>query len=207
MIFNTMKIFMINGHQYYPFAEGKLNQALFEKMQNLFKDKGFEVKTTTIQDGYQIEEELDKHQWADVIVLQSPVNWMMPTWTFKKYVDEVYTAGMNGSLCTGDGRSRENPKANYGRGGSLQGKKYMLSLTFNAPEESFNDKDEYLFQGKSVDDLFFPTHMNFRFFGMEALETFACFDVMKNGDIENDFKRLEDHINKNFSNLELQKVG
>lgn len=48
--------------------------------------------------------------------------------------------------------------------------------------------------------------MNFRFFGMEALETFVCFDVMKNADIENDFKRLGDHINKNFSSLEIEVV-
>ena len=43
-------------------------------------------------------------------------------------------------------------------------KKYMLSLTFNAPKEAFNNVNEYLFQGKNVDDLFFPMHMNFRFF-------------------------------------------
>jgi modulator of drug activity B len=30
-------------------------------------------------------------------------------------------------------------------------------------------------------------HLNFKFFGMEPLPTFACFDVMKNPDIENDF--------------------
>ena len=74
----------------------------------------------------------------------------------------------------------------------------MLSLTFNAPAEAFNAPDEYLFQGKSVDDLFFPAHMNFRFFGMEPMKTFACHDVMKNPEIERDFERLEDHLNDQF---------
>jgi modulator of drug activity B len=74
----------------------------------------------------------------------------------------------------------------------------MLSLTFNAPKEAFDDESEYLFQGKSVDDLFFPMHMNLRFFGMTPLPTFASFDVMKNADIENDFQRFSTHIQKTF---------
>ncbi len=43
-----------------------------------------------------------------------------------------------------------------------------------------------------------PTHMNFRFFGMEPLPTFACYDVLKNPDVENDFRRFDEHIAKHF---------
>ena len=113
-------------------------------------------------------------------------------------MDEVYTAGMDETLCDGDGRTRENPQHNYGFGGTLNGKKYMISLIFNAPKESFGNNDEYLFQGNSVDDLIFPMHMNFRFFAMEEMETFVSFDVMKNPEVENDFKRFENHINNHF---------
>lgn len=105
---------------------------------------------------------------------------------------------MAGALCNGDGRKADAPTFNYGKGGTLQGKKYLLSLTFNAPLQAFNDKDEYLFQGKDVDDLFFPMHMNFRFFGMASLPTFACFDVMKNPDVENDFFRFKSHLANNI---------
>ena len=97
-------------------------------------------------------------------------------------------------MCHGDGRTDEAPKANYGTGGTLAGKKYLISLTFNAPKESFDDPNEYLFQGKSVDDLLFPMHMNFRFFAMEPLETFACYDVMKNPQVEDDFQRFSQHL-------------
>ena len=135
---------------------------------------------------------------ADIVLLQTPVNWMGVPWTFKKYMDEVYTAGMGGQLCDGDGRNREAPEKQYGSGGTLVGKKYMLSLTFNAPKESFDDTGQFLFQGKGVDDLLFPMHMNFRFFGMEPLPTFACFDVMKNAEVENDFKRFAAHLGENF---------
>ena len=40
--------------------------------------------------------------------------------------------------------------------------------------------------------------MNFRFFGMEPIETFACHDVMKNPDIANDLVRFEAHLNRHF---------
>lgn len=193
-------ILLINGHQYYLLAEGRLNKTLFEKAHSYLESQNYAVKTTITQENYDVEEELKKHQWADVIILQAPVNWMMVPWSFKKYMDEVYTAGMRGALTVGDGRSAEAPKENYGTGGTMTGKKYMLSLTFNAPEEAFNNPSEYLFQGKSVDDLLFPMHMNFRFFGMAPLETFACFDVMKNADIDNDFKRFQAHLEKLFGN-------
>lgn len=191
-------ILLINAHQPYPFSEGKLNQSLVELATATLRDKGHNIRTTHSSNSYSIEEELEKHQWADCVILQSPVNWMGVPWSFKKYMDEVYTAGMGGELCRGDGRTAENPIKNYGAGGTLVGKKYLLSLTFNAPREAFEDENEYLFRGKNVDDLFCPMHMNFRFFGMESLPTFACFDVMKNPQVENDMERYTVHLNDIF---------
>lgn len=194
-VLGVMKnVFIINAHEYYPFAEGRLNQTLVEHAREHLTRNGYQVKTTTMKDDYDVDQEIEKHQWADIILLQSPCNWMMVPWSFKKYMDEVYTAGMDGRLCAGDGRSRTSPKENYGTGGTLEGKKYALSLTFNAPRESFDDPKEYLFEGKSVDDLFMPMHMNFKFFGMEALPTFACFDVMKNAQVESDLLRYAEHL-------------
>ena len=192
------KALVINAHQEYPFAKGELNKVLVDKISNFLNSKDYEIKLTTMKDDWNVEEEVEKHVWADLVILQSPVNWMGVPWSFKKYMDEVYTAGMFGKLSENDGRSKESPKKNYGAGGILTNSKYMLSLTFNAPEESFNNNDEYLFQGKSVDDLFYPQHMNFRFFGMKPLPTFACYDVMKNPNIENDFKRLDKHLQEVF---------
>lgn len=191
-------ILIINAHHQYPFAEGRLNQSMVELARKLLESKGHSLRVVETQNEYAVDQEIDNHIWADIVILQSPVNWMGVPWSFKKYMDEVYTAGMDGRLTAFDGRTEAEPKKNYGAGGSLTQTKYMLSLTFNAPEESFNDTREYLFQGKSVDDLFFPMHMNFRFFGMTPIETFACFDVMKNADIESDFQRYTDHINKHF---------
>ena len=191
-------ILIINAHHKYPFAEGRLNGSLAQMADELLSAGGHATRVVTIDEGWEVDRELENHQWADIVILQTPVNWMGVPWTFKKYMDEVYTAGMGGQLCDGDGRHRDIPDKHYGSGGTLAGKKYMLSLTFNAPEESFDDADQFLFQGKSVDDLFFPMHMNFRFFGMEPMATFACYDVMKNADAERDFKRFAAHIDGNF---------
>ncbi|MGB0842554.1 NAD(P)H-dependent oxidoreductase [Pseudoalteromonas sp. SCSIO 43088] len=190
-------VLILNAHHYYPFSEGKLNAALIEKADAFFKAKGYQTRVVNTQDEFDVETELENHQWADIVFLQSPINWMGMTWSFKKYMDEVYTAGMGGALCHGDGRHQDNPKANYGKGGTLNNTQYMMSLTLNAPAESFADATDF-FEGKSVDDLVFPMHMNFKFFGMQALPTFACYDVMKNADIDSDFARFEKHLNENF---------
>ena len=190
-------VLIINAHHYYPFSEGKLNAALIEKADAFFQAKGYQTRVVNTQDEFDVETELENHQWADIVFLQSPINWMGMTWSFKKYMDEVYTAGMGGALCHGDGRHQDNPKANYGKGGTLNNTQYMMSLTLNAPAESFADAADF-FEGKSVDDLVFPMHMNFKFFGMQAMPTFACYDVMKNADIESYFTRFEKHLNDNF---------
>lgn len=192
------KILIINAHHYYPFAEGKLNQSLVDLADETLKAKGHEVQIVHTEKEYDVDAELEKHQWADIVLLQTPMNWMMVAWSFKKYMDDVYTAGMGGAMCNGDGRHRETPKEGYGTGGTMGGKKYMLSITMNAPEESFDDPKEYLFEGKSVDDLWLPMHANFRFFDMKPLPTFVCYDVMKNAEPEKDFERFKKHLNENF---------
>ena len=192
------KAYVINAHHPSDFSKGTLNGSLVDMANRILQEKGYEVRSLDRVGDWDTATELENHHWADVILLQTPVNWMGVPWRFKQYMDDVYSAGMGGQLCNGDGRTRSDPGKQYGSGGTLVGKKYMISLTFNAPREAFDDNDQFLFQGKSVDDLFLPMHMNFRFFGMEALETFACYDVLKNPNVENDFQRFEAHIKKNF---------
>ena len=75
----------------------------------------------------------------------------------------------------------------------------MLSLTFNAPRGSLDDPRQEFFGGRGVDDLFWPIHLNFKFFGMKPLETYSCHDVLKNPEIQQDFERFEAHLDKLFS--------
>ncbi|VFS38584.1 modulator of drug activity B [Escherichia coli] len=64
-------------------------------------------------------------------------------WTVKKYIDDVFTEG-HGTLYASDGRTRKDPSKKYGSGGLVQGKKYMLSLTWNATNGSLHRKRSVL---------------------------------------------------------------
>jgi modulator of drug activity B len=191
------KALVINTHHPYESSPGRLNAALAERIESVLRSKGYEVRSTRSAEAYDVAEEAEKHRWADVIILQGPVYWMGFPWSFKKYQDEVYGL-LSGALYDGDGRHRDRPELQYGTGGLGQDKKYMLSLTYNAPRELFDNPSQYFLQGKGVDDMFLPTHLNFRFMGMEPLQTFICYDVHKDPDTENDFKRLERHLERHF---------
>ena len=114
-------VFIINAHESYPFSQGRLNGTLVQKAKEILSDKGHQVRTTTMRDDIEVARELDKHRWADFILLQTPVNWMGVPWSFKRYMGTVYSAGMDGTLCHGDGRTRSDPSRQYGSGGALFG--------------------------------------------------------------------------------------
>ncbi len=196
------KILIVNGTQPYEFAPGQLNASLTEHARNTLAAMGHEVRVTTVADGYDANAEVEAHLWADTVIMQFPVNWMGVPWVFKKYMDEVYTAGMDGRLSTGDGRTADAPKANYGMGGALNDKTYMLSVTFNAPKEAFDDVTEPFFAGDNVDDLLRPIHLIAKFLNLKPLPTFAAFDVMKNPEIETDFARFKLHLKTAFTEVE-----
>jgi len=191
------KVLIINAHQKYEgFANGKLNQTFMDTAKETLEAENCEVKITYIEKGYDIEEEIAKHEWADFIITQTPVYWFSTPWIHKKYIDEVFTAALvQGRLVVDDGRTRENPNKQYGTGGLLEGKKFMISMTWNAPSDAFSNDDQYLFEGKSIDDAFIWLNTNYKFCGAEILPSFACHDVLKNPNIDNDIKRYKVHLN------------
>ncbi len=113
-------------------------------------------------------------------------------WILKKYIDEVFTAG-HGRLYTSDGRSRSDASKKYGSGGLLQGKTYLLSVTWSAPKSAFDAPDDF-FAGAGVDVVYLPFHKANEFLGMTALPTFICNDVIKQPDIAGDIARYRQHL-------------
>ncbi|MEL6773812.1 MAG: NAD(P)H-dependent oxidoreductase [Pseudomonadota bacterium] len=191
-------ILIINGFQPNDVSEGRLNASLVERAAQRLTDAGRSVETSAIATDWDTDVELEKHARADAVILQFPVHWMGAPWGLKRYMDVVYTAGMDGRLAHGDGRTRQDPRRQYGAGGTMAGKPYLLSTTFNAPGEAFDDRDQYLFWGKGLDDLLFPIHMVYRFFDMRPLPTFAALDVHKNPQVEADFARFDAHLDSAF---------
>ena len=192
------KILIINAHQKYEgFADGKLNQTRVDLMKEELETKGCEVKLTGIEKGYDVNEEVEKHIWADAIITQSPVYWFGAPWIYKKYIDEIFTTSLvQQSLLVDDGRTRKDPSKQYGTGGKMQGKKYMLSLTWNAPKEAFDNKAQIMFQGKTVDEVFLHNTAVYKFCGVEILPSFSCFDVLKEPDIEAELEGMKVHLKK-----------
>lgn len=185
------KILILNGALPHANSKGTLNTSYAERARDMLEQRGHEVRLTNINAGYDVEAEIESHIWADKVILQFPVYWMGLPWHFKKYFDEVYTAGCDGRLCRGDGRTTEKPKENYGLGGSLTGTRYLLSVTFNAPSEGFDNPQDPFFEGASVDNLLIPVHQTLRFLGMEHAATFSAHDVVKNPETESDFARFD----------------
>ena len=191
-------ILIINAHQRYEgFAEGTLNKSLTELAEKNLKAEQHNVRTSIIEQGYAIEEEIEKHQWADVVIIQTPAYWFSVPWIFKRYIDEVYTTGM-GTLWESDGRSSTDPARKYGTGGLTRGKKYMISTTWNAPGEAFTDQDQF-FGGRDVDMVFMGLHKIYQFLGMEQLPGFNCYDVIKNPQAETDLADYSAHISRTIN--------
>jgi modulator of drug activity B len=191
------KILIINAAKQFAHSEGKLNTLLSEFARDALASAGHSVKTTAVDGDYDLEEEVGKYLWADSVIYQMPAWWMEAPWILKKYVDEVFTAGY-GKFYKDDGRTRSDASKKYGSGGMLQGKTYMLSVTWNAPLEAFTDPSQF-FEGRGVDAVYFPFHKANQFIGMSPLPTFMCNDVMKAPDIENDIIRYREHLMKVFS--------
>lgn len=193
------KVYILNGHVRWDASPGELNRSAVSFMRDVLNNRGYIVRTGAVDGPYDIDREIELHRWADFLIYQFPVNLMGLPWKAKKYMEEISMAGLDGRLANGDGRSAGAPDKNYGMGGALTGTRSMMSVTFNAPKAAFENPDEPFFRGKSIDDLLYPQHCNFRFLGVEPLPTFAFFDVMKNPTIDADFERLRGHLHHHFA--------
>lgn len=170
-------ILIVNGAKRFAHSNGELNDTLTELADTVLGELGHRVKISRADSDYEIHEEIQKYVWADVIIYQMPGWWMGAPWTVKKYMDDIFTEG-HGTLYASDGRSRSDASKKYGSGGLIHDKKYMLSLTWNAPIEAFNDPEQF-FQGVGVDGVYLPFHKANQFLGMQSLETFIVNDVIK----------------------------
>ncbi|MEG0915834.1 MAG: NAD(P)H-dependent oxidoreductase [Myroides sp.] len=197
---SNKKVLLINTHLNYPnWSEGLLNDAFHQKAKTFFLEKGFEVLETKVEDGYNADEEVEKHLEADFIILQTPINWFGAPWIYKKYVDEVFNSGLHSAkFLSGDGRTREDATQQYGTGGKMQGKKFMVSSTWNAPKASFDDPNQILFEGRSTADVLIQITSNYRFCGVEIVADYNCFDIFKDGDIVGCLETYPKHLEKNL---------
>lgn len=192
-------VLILNGHQYYAhIAEGKLTQTYIDAAEAFLTSKGFNIKHSKAESDYNPLEEVEKFKWADYFIIQYPVYWMGAPWMMKKYIDEVFSAGTNNGIYASDGRSRSDASKRYGSGGLMQGKKYMLSLTYNCPTSEFGNKEGF-FDGLSLDEANIATHKTWQFCGAEPMETYSVHDIFKGDlDIEAEKAKFIKTLTQNF---------
>ena len=197
----TKKVLLINTHLIYPnWSEGTLNASFHQKAKEFFEANNFEILETKVEDGYDANEEMEKHLQADIIVLQTPINWFGAPWIYKKYIDEVFNCGLQSEkFLVGDGRTRKDITKQYGSGGKMQNKKFMVCSTWNAPKASFDDPNQVLFEGRGTADVLIQITSPYRFCGVDIVPDYNCFDIFKGGDIIGTLENYPAHLQKVFS--------
>lgn len=178
-------ILIVNGHDYYDRAQGKLTQTLIAAAVSQLSEQ-HAVQTTTVAEGYEVEQEIQKFQWADVIIFQTPIFWFSITGLLKKYIDDIYLPNIF------FGKAVE-----FGRGGLLTDKKYMLSLTWGASAAAFSVPAGFL-EGKSEDEVLFSVHKTQEYCGLKQLPTFSLYSSMREPDVGDGLAKLKDHLKKTF---------
>ncbi len=194
------KILIIDGGKEFSHSGGELNHFMTSVAREHLTAMGHSVSVTLADSDYYVEDEIKKFSSSDCIIWQMPGWWMGAPWTVKRYMDEVFTGG-HGVLYESDGRTRQDPSKKYGSGGLLADKHYMLSLTWNAPLEAFDDPAQF-FGGVGVDGVYLHFHKANEFIGLKSLPTFIANDVVKSPDIDSDILRYRKHLEINFKEFQ-----
>jgi len=174
-------LLIINGAETRGVAQGQLNKTLFDIAKEQLQAQ-YNILETQVAGGYRVAEEQAKFTQADVVLFQYPVFWFGVPAVLKAYLDTVYEHGVffEGS-------------DHYGEGGLLQGRRYLLSTTWNAPQQVFSNQQQF-FDGRSLEELLLAMHKTQQYIGMRALPSFAAFDVVANPNIEDQAMRWREHL-------------
>ncbi len=181
-------LLLINGAEARGVAQGELSQTLIELAAKELQVH-FNILQTTVAAGYSVSEEQEKFKQADIVLFQYPVFWFSVPAGLKAYLDEVYEFGV-----FFEGSER------YGEGGLLTGKRYLISTTWNAPQEAFSNTDQF-FEGDLLEDILVSMHKTQQYVGMKPLPSFGAYDVVNNPRVESLRKSWARHLHEELISL------
>ncbi|GAB4349238.1 MAG: NAD(P)H-dependent oxidoreductase [Gammaproteobacteria bacterium] len=179
-------ILVICGAEKAGHSEGRYNRSLTEAAVSLLSST-FSVVTTYIEEGYDIEAEQEKFKQTDSVIWQFPVFWFHCPSSMKQYLDRVFVRGVF--------FERRVP---YGTGGLMGGRTYLLSSTWNAPKEAFNDPGTF-YEGCSVDDALIAMHKANQYVGMTPLPSFTVHNVIADPRYEENEARWLSHLQRVYA--------
>jgi len=192
-----MNVFIINAGQVFAHSGGQFNTLLTSWTTGFLKANGIRYRVTYINEEFTAIDEVENFKWADLIIYHTPIWWFQVPHLFKKYIDEVFTAGHQNGIYANDGRSRTNPDINYGTGGLMKGKQYMVTTSWNAPAAAFTLPGEFFDEHPVDEGVLFGFHKMNQFAGMQRLSGMHFHDLEKNATeerIENYRKLYEQHL-------------
>lgn len=129
---------------------------------------------------------VDEHQQIGIDFSSRFVN------AFQRLFDKGYE-NVNG-MWTSIGWNSKNPEINYGTGGLLHGKQYILTSSWNAPQGAFTLPNEFFKEiGIDNDSLSGFYGMN-RYLGMKLHTLIQFHDVEKNSDISKELSNYEQFL-------------
>lgn len=200
-----MNIFIINGGQHFAHSGGSFNSTLTDWTSDFLRENDFHVRMTNINDDFDVMLEAENFKWAEIIIYHTPIWWFQVPNRLKKYIDEVFTAGHQNGIYASDGRSRKNPSINYGTGGLMQGKNYMVTTSWNAPETAFTLPGEFFDQTSVDEGVLFGFHKMNQFTGMNRIPGFHFHDLEKNATSERIERYREEYI-RHLQSIFIPKV-
>lgn len=169
--------------------------------------RGHDVTETVVEESFDPEVEVRRHLDADLVVLQTSINWFGAPWIYKRYVDEVFNAGLKSKkLLDNDGRTRSDSTRQYGTGGHMQGKGFFIAATWNAPADAFDNPDNTLFEGRSVDDLLLNISSNYKFVGYTVLRSYGIYDIFGTTDVAAGIEDYAVHLDAQLMKLEAPTI-
>lgn len=194
-------ILVINGGQNFGHSGGAYNNTITSVTEDFFTNHpDYTIEVTHVDKGFDPNAEVAKFNRADIIIYHTPIWWFQLPFGLKKYIDEVFTAGHRNGIYNSDGRHADTPQIGYGTGGTMHGKHYMVTTTWNAPSTAFTLPGEF-FNETSVDNgVLFGFHRMNAFVGLSKIDGFHFHDVMKNPDMELEMSRYKQHLENVFAN-------
>jgi NAD(P)H dehydrogenase (quinone) len=129
-----------------------------------------------------IKTEMEKIEWADLIIFNFPLWWFSLPAILKGYVDRVFAMG----FAYGGGRGVYD-------NGVFKGKKGMLTITTGGPAQTYSANGR---NGDLDTILFHINHGMFYFIGLEVLHPFVVFSPVRLTDEERsaELSRYEQHL-------------
>lgn len=134
-----------------------------QKNPDYFKQQIEEMHATEVN-GFapDIQAEMEKLEWCDVLIMQFPLWWFSLPAILKGWVDRTFAMGK----IYGGGKWYDN--------GVFQGKKAMLSLTTGGPENMYTA----IGINGNINEILFPIHHGIlRFVGFDVLPPFIAWAV------------------------------